>query len=457
MRAAASVAARRISKTLMKSPHFHRLVFPQSEFLTVYRALREAARAGNPSSSLRRLGLSARSEGLDLSLRPGEPDNASPLLEIAVHRRLTDFQPSPSPRCVATLALGLDKELGQAIGLIRMDGSPASIKPISELHLVGPGMERIALRAAPKPPAINEELWSRTRGARGEEPWRAGIRLRPAIIGCGRTGSALASMLSRSGTRKMVLIDGDTIEPSNVGEMSLVGASAVGRPKVEAVADEIARLGLGTRVIPVPHSVTSFAALNAIRESDYLVTCTDHDGARMAAAALSTTLLKPHLDVGITIRRTANSSREMGCDIRLTWPTERCLMCAGSLNDTEAAKHVLESAETERLLRETPRAWQTETRAGSLGALNAMSCGFAVTLLECYADGLLTRNGLWVRVEFSARGLPSLRQLTVPRPANCPVCALAGAGEAGLEQARELWAGGQTDGLAQPSASAAAR
>jgi molybdopterin/thiamine biosynthesis adenylyltransferase len=55
-------------------------------------------------------------------------------------------------------------------------------------------------------------------GVEGQRRLAAG---RVAIVGCGATGSALASLLARSGVGALRIIDRDYVEPSNLQRQSL--------------------------------------------------------------------------------------------------------------------------------------------------------------------------------------------------------------------------------------------
>ncbi len=76
-------------------------------------------------------------------------------------------------------------------------------------------------------------------GAEGQRRLAAG---RVAIIGCGATGSALASLLARAGVGTLRIIDRDYVEPSNLQRQSLFDESdaAESLPKAIAAARKIA-------------------------------------------------------------------------------------------------------------------------------------------------------------------------------------------------------------------------
>ena len=76
-------------------------------------------------------------------------------------------------------------------------------------------------------------------GAEGQKRLAAG---RVAVVGCGATGSAIASLLARAGVGTLRIIDRDYVEPSNLQRQSLFDESdaAESLPKAIAAAQKIA-------------------------------------------------------------------------------------------------------------------------------------------------------------------------------------------------------------------------
>ena len=77
---------------------------------------------------------------------------------------------------------------------------------------------------------------------------------RVAIVGCGATGSALASLLARAGLGYMRIIDRDYVEPSNLQRQVLFDESdaAESLPKAIAAARKIS--GFNSEIVVEPHA-----------------------------------------------------------------------------------------------------------------------------------------------------------------------------------------------------------
>src|SRR5579864_9106744 len=77
---------------------------------------------------------------------------------------------------------------------------------------------------------------------------------RVAIVGCGATGSALASLLARAGVGILRIIDRDYVEPSNIQRQTLFNESdaAESLPKAIAAARKI--VSFNSQIIAEPHA-----------------------------------------------------------------------------------------------------------------------------------------------------------------------------------------------------------
>lgn len=74
-----------------------------------------------------------------------------------------------------------------------------------------------------------------------------------ALVGCGATGSAIASLLARSGVGTIRIVDRDYVEPSNLQRQSLFDESDAREslPKAVAAARQIARFN--SQIVVEPH------------------------------------------------------------------------------------------------------------------------------------------------------------------------------------------------------------
>jgi hypothetical protein len=418
------------------------IVYPRRRFLEDYRTLRQQ---GSQSGMSLAVGLSCAGDCVHLLVPPqSSASSAGRQLWLQLTDNFARGATGLPAGADGVLYLGQGPELGLARGFIRMKGG--QVEPVSELHLIGPGMEKFRLLPTERQHqnSADEDVrapaqavdFSRVEGALGAVAWRRLTALRFAFVGIGRLGSALASILAREGVRHFTLIDPDVIEPHNLAAGFGAVVSDLGRRKVEALAKALKEVNPAVEADRVPASVTHWRAAELIASADFIVSTPDHDSARLAASCLAALFLKPLLDVGVGVFRDSHGRREMGADIRLVWPG-RCLLCSGGLRAEPEARRVLGSAEAERLLRDSPMDWR-EQRAGSLASLNALAAGLGARLIEDFVEGVMVENGFWTRLEFGREGRARVAHptTTTAKEGRC-CCHLAGLGDDGLEELRK--------------------
>lgn len=84
------------------------------------------------------------------------------------------------------------------------------------------------------------EYQTRTAMLMGEEGLATLARSRVAVIGLGGVGGHCAEALARCGVGRLLLIDKDIVEPSNLNRQLVAAKSTLGMPKAEALARRIA-------------------------------------------------------------------------------------------------------------------------------------------------------------------------------------------------------------------------
>ncbi|MCC7013455.1 MAG: ThiF family adenylyltransferase [Planctomycetes bacterium] len=94
-------------------------------------------------------------------------------------------------------------------------------------------------------PRFDRQVRFAALGAGGQERLERSSVL---IVGCGALGGSLAMTLVRSGIGRVVLVDRDVVELSNLPRQVLFEERHLGHAKVQAAAESLARIGGPTRV-----------------------------------------------------------------------------------------------------------------------------------------------------------------------------------------------------------------
>ena len=96
-----------------------------------------------------------------------------------------------------------------------------------------------------------DDRYSRTRKLTGDEGL---ARLRAAkvlIVGVGGVGSYAAEAIARAGIGSITLMDGDSVQPSNLNRQLIALTSTLGRNKAEAMAERIRDIDPDTEVTAI--------------------------------------------------------------------------------------------------------------------------------------------------------------------------------------------------------------
>lgn len=107
----------------------------------------------------------------------------------------------------------------------------------------------------------------------------AQLRLRESkvlIVGAGGLGSPLLLYLAAAGVGTLGFIDPDVVEPHNLQRQVLYGNDDVGRPKVEAAEDRLRGINPLIRLIPIHDRLTSFNALDILKDYDVIADGSDN-------------------------------------------------------------------------------------------------------------------------------------------------------------------------------------
>ncbi len=94
------------------------------------------------------------------------------------------------------------------------------------------------MSASPEDPRYSRQVLFRPIGVEGQ---RRLLDSTVALVGCGALGASLAEQLVRVGVGRLVLVDRDVVEESNLGRQALYTAqdAADGLPKVVALAGHL--------------------------------------------------------------------------------------------------------------------------------------------------------------------------------------------------------------------------
>ena len=96
-----------------------------------------------------------------------------------------------------------------------------------------------------------------------------------AIIGCGGAGAPIAELLAASGIGTIELIDGDTVELSNLGRQIAYDEQDVGQPKTTCLSKRLKRINPDIAIKTTERFVTEENICGVLSENDFTVVAAD--------------------------------------------------------------------------------------------------------------------------------------------------------------------------------------
>ena len=123
---------------------------------------------------------------------------------------------------------------------------------------------------------ITEKEWTDALISRhGEEPHKRFSSATVAVCGLGGLGSNIATALARSGIGKLLLIDFDCVDVTNLHRQQYK-ASQIGRYKAEALAENLLEIAPYTEFHTVTVKITEENFAELLKEADIVCEAFDH-------------------------------------------------------------------------------------------------------------------------------------------------------------------------------------
>ncbi|KAI9678388.1 MAG: Urmylation protein [Bathelium mastoideum] len=113
------------------------------------------------------------------------------------------------------------------------------------------------------------------------------------IVGAGGLGCPAAAYLAGAGVGTIGLVDGDTVEVSNLHRQVLHNTGKVGMLKVESVANYISALNPNIKIATHPSHLSPSTALDTLRSYSLILDCTDNPQSRYLISDACVLLGKP--------------------------------------------------------------------------------------------------------------------------------------------------------------------
>lgn len=296
--------------------------------------------------------------------------------DLATHRRahphLIDMT---GGRTVASLVMGTASMAGE---VWTPDGQVATLE---HLDVVGARMER--LTATPRDSGRSSARFDRQVlmfGAAGQQTLRS---MTVAVVGAGGGGSLLVQSLAHLGVGRIIIIDFDRVEITNLSR--IVGATPRDahrrRLKVDVARRLVRSIDPNIEVFATPGDITYADDARALLEADFIFSATDTQFARFAVNAICHQYLIPGAQVGAKVIPGTDGA------INLAYAMHRpmdlsgaCLECGGAINPEALRREQLD--QTERRAQDYVGAQHREDDVSDPSVITLNSASVAMAMLD---------------------------------------------------------------------------
>lgn len=127
------------------------------------------------------------------------------------------------------------------------------------------------------------------------------LNARALVLGAGGLGSPAALYLASAGIGTLALVDGDTVDLTNLQRQILHRTAAIGRPKVQSGAATLAEINPLCRVVPLQERLAGARLEEEVARADVVLDCSDNFATRHAVNRACVKFRKP-LVSGAAIR-----------------------------------------------------------------------------------------------------------------------------------------------------------
>ena len=204
------------------------------------------------------------------------------------------------------------------------------------------------------------------------------------IVGLGGIGSIVAEQLAHLGVGRLLLLDPEVIEETNLNRVVGAARGDIGRPKVEVTADLIRRINPEIKVTAITGNVVMSADARCLLSSDFLFCCTDSHGSRAVINQLAYQYLIPTIDLGVRIQVRGPSIESITGRIQMLAPGLPCLVCHDLLDPEEVRRDLLSDEARKR----DPYIVGAVEPQPAVISLNGTVASFGVTMMLSAVVGL---------------------------------------------------------------------
>ncbi len=254
--------------------------------------------------------------------------------------------------------------------------------------------------------------------------------LRVAVVGLGGTGSIALQQIVHLGVGKLLLIDSDHIDSTNLNRVVGASANDIGKSKCLVACRYAKNFAPDAEVRSIEDDVTKDSVARELIDADLIICCTDSHGSRSVVQQVAYQYLIPCIDIGSIIKTKEGQISGIFGRVQMLGPDQACLWCSRLLRSDEIRRDMMDEAAKAA----DPYFSDKGVIAPAVISLNGTVVSLAVTSIL----GLVTSVPVCSRYVIYDALKSSLRSVSVTPERDCFICSRKGV--VGLGDTQPLFA-----------------
>lgn len=164
-----------------------------------------------------------------------------------------------------------------------------------------------------------------------------------AVVGLGGAGSMVSQQLAHLKAGKIILIDGDQLEKSNLSRVVGATSDDIGKDKTLIAERLIKTIDPGIDVIKIKDYAPTPQIYQELKTADIIISCVDKISAKIALNNFAKRYLVPLIDIGVTIRRKKDGVKSITGQVVRVLPSCRCLKCLNIISSALEKKEEIQN------------------------------------------------------------------------------------------------------------------
>jgi molybdopterin/thiamine biosynthesis adenylyltransferase len=258
------------------------------------------------------------------------------------------------------------------------------------------------------------------------------------IVGAGGTGSPCSELLARAGVGKIIIIDPETFEDSNLERIHGSTHNDISEKplKVIIAGRHIKSINPDCDTVLIKGKVPQPQVIDQLMQCDIVLGCTDLHSARVALSDISLRYLIPIIDVGVVMEGKDGSVTGQVVQLNRLFPKDPCVYCRNMVNSKIVHQELMSPLDQERHRNEAKKAkkegrdpglyWIDIPQLNTVGYLTTLAGSMLISYIIGYLTGRFKMTSNRIELNLSPHGIQvvevkEVRDLECRCASNCGV------------------------------------